>query len=215
MPARVGEVLNNPVTGEHLVIRVAPQESNGYVVVGDLYVRPGGALAGEHIHPATVEAFTVVRGRVGMRIDGRELVAGPGQRTQVAAGQAHDWWNAGDGDARVVVEAQPGDRVLQVLRQVFGLARDGKTTSKGMPRLLDGVALGREFADTVRFTSPPQLVQRVMFSLLGPLARMTGHRGMSPEYHGEPSYAELEPLPPEIIALIPALAAPPASQPRP
>jgi len=213
---RVGELLENPVTGERGIIRIAPEESNGYLLVGDLYVRPGGAVAGEHIHPATAESFTVVRGEVGVRIAGREVVAGPGERTHVPARHTHDWWNAGDTEARVVVEVQPGERFVQMIRQLFGLARDGRTTPKGMPRLLDGVAMGREFADTIRFTTPPQLVQRVMFGLLGPLARRTGHRGT--EYaNTEPTIVELEPLPPEIVALIPALAgaAPPHSAQEP
>jgi quercetin dioxygenase-like cupin family protein len=213
--AQVGEVLNNPVTGEHGVIRIPPEESNGYLLVGDLYLQPGGAVAGEHIHPAMAEVFTVVSGRIGMRINGREFVAGAGQRTQIAAGQAHDWWNAADSEAHVVVEVQPGDRFIAMIRQLFGLARDGRTTAKGMPRLLDGVALGREFADTIRFTSPPQLVQRAMFGLLGPLARVTGHHGISAQYHGDPTLAEVKPLPPHIVALIPALAAAQADERQP
>jgi hypothetical protein len=46
---RIGEVLENPVTGERAVIRVTPLPSNGYALVADLYVRPGGAVTGEHI----------------------------------------------------------------------------------------------------------------------------------------------------------------------
>ena len=36
------------------------------------------------------------------------------------------------------------------------------------------------FADTVRFTSPPQLVQRALAGLLAPVARATGHRALDP-----------------------------------
>jgi hypothetical protein len=159
------------------------------------------------VHPASAEAFTVVRGRIGLRVAGRETVAGPGDRTQVPAGQAHNLWNADDSEAYIIVEVQPGDRFMQMIRQLYGLARDGKATPEGMPRLLDGVAMGREFADTIRFTTPPRLVQRVIFRLLGPVARLTGHRGMSPQYvHTQPSYAAFEQLPTEITTRIPALA---------
>ena len=50
-------------------------ESNGELLVADLYVRPGGAVMGEHVHPAIEESFTVVRGRLGYRLDGRVGVA--------------------------------------------------------------------------------------------------------------------------------------------
>jgi quercetin dioxygenase-like cupin family protein len=210
MGIRAGEVLENPVTGERGIVRVAPCASNGYLLVADLYVRPGGAVVGEHVHPALVETFTVVRGRVGLRVDGRESVAGPGERSHVPAGVAHDWWNAEDSEAYVLVEVQPGGRFVQMIRQFFGLARDGKTDSHGRPGLLDGVALGREFADTMRFTVPPPWVQRVLFAILGPVARLTGHTGLSPRYQDrEPEFAELEELPPDILAKIPALAVQP------
>ena len=62
-----------------------------------------------------------------------------------------------------------------------------------MPRLVDGVALGREFADTIWFTSPPRPVQQVLLGLLSPLARVTGHWRMSAEYHGAPTLADVEP----------------------
>lgn len=50
---------------------------------------------------------------------------------------------------------------------------------------------------------------------LGPLARVTGHHGISAEYHGDLTLAEVKPLPPQIVALIPALAAAQADEPQP
>jgi hypothetical protein len=90
------------------------------------------------------------------------------------------------------------------------LAQDGKTDAKGRPRPLDAAVVAREFSDTFRFTSPPQLVQRLLFGLLAPIARATGHRGLNPDYlRRELPIVDLEPLPAEIVALIPGLAPPP------
>jgi predicted N-acetyltransferase YhbS len=50
------------------------------------------------------------------------------------------------------------------------------------------------FADTVRFTSPPQLVQRALAGLLAPVARATGHRALDPAYRQGAS-RELRPGP--------------------
>lgn len=212
MLARVGEVFENPVTGERGVVRVAPNESNGYLLAADLYVRPGGAVTGEHVHPQFTEAFTVVRGQLGARRDGRDLELGSGMRLEVAAGVAHDFWNAGEEEARVVVEVQPAERFLLMIRNLFLLAQDGKTNTKGMPGPLHAVAFGREFADTIRFTRPPRIVQRVMFGVLGPLAWLTGRRGSYQEYalRGLP-IVDLEPLPPDVADLLPSLSASPRS----
>ena len=213
MPTRIGEMIENPVTGERGVVRIPPQPSNGHLFVADLYVRPGGTPAGgEHLHPASTETFTVVRGQLQVRHGGRERQAGPGTRLQVAPGVAHHWWNAGDQEAWVVAEIQPGERFVEAIRQVWLLAQDGKTDAKGRPKPLQAAVFSREFADTIRFTSPPQLVQRLLFGLLRPIARATGHRGLDPAYlRRELPIVDLEPLPAEIADLIPSLAAPPTS----
>lgn len=206
MLVRVGEVLENPVTGERGVIRVPPLQSNGYRLVADVYVRPGGAVSGEHIHPSYTETYTMVRGGLTVRRDGQNTELEPGMRVNIPIGMTHDFWNAGRDEARFVLEVQPADRFLLMIRNLFMLAQDGQTNAKGMPGLLQGVALGREFADAIRFTSPPPFVQRVMFGLLGPLARLAGRRGSYPEYERrELPVVEPEPLPPEIAALVPSL----------
>lgn len=61
---KAGDVLENPVTGERAVVRVGSAQSGGGLLVADLHVRPGGAVMGEHLHPAMEESFTVVRGRL-------------------------------------------------------------------------------------------------------------------------------------------------------
>jgi hypothetical protein len=50
----------------------------------------------------------------------------------------------------------------------------------------------------------------VLFGLLYPLARATGHCGLDPAYlRRELPIVDLEPMPAEIAELIPSLAAPP------
>jgi hypothetical protein len=43
-----GEVYENPVTSERAVIRIGTDTISGELLVVDLYVRPGGAVMGEH-----------------------------------------------------------------------------------------------------------------------------------------------------------------------
>jgi uncharacterized cupin superfamily protein len=84
--SRAGDVFENPVTGERVVVRVGTEESGGDRLVADLYVRPGGAVAGEHVHTRIEEWFTVRKGRVGFRFDGRETIAPLNRRMHVPAG---------------------------------------------------------------------------------------------------------------------------------
>ena len=193
--SRAGDVIENPVTGERVVVRVGTEDSGGGLLAVDVYVRPGGAVTGEHVHPAIEETFTVVRGRVGFRLDGRESIARVGQRLHVPAGTAHDWWNAGNKEAHIEVEIRPGARFEEMALNLFGLAQDGKTNAKGMPNPLQAAIFAREFSDVLYFTRPPLWVQRTLFGALAAIARALGYKGSYPKYLArEPSErVEVEP----------------------
>jgi len=193
--SRAGDVFENPVTGERVVVRVGTEESGGDLLVADLYVRPGGAVAGEHVHTRIEEWFTVVGGRVGFRLDGLESIAPHNERLHVPVGVAHDWWNAGEDEAHVVVEVAPGARFEAMIKNLYGLAQDGKTNKKGMPNLLQAALFAREFDDVLRFTKPPRSVQKILFVALAPIARLMGYRGSYCRYveRGPSRRIEVEP----------------------
>ena len=122
----------------------------------------------------------MVRGRLGYRLEGREGVAGPGQHLHVPHGTTHEWWNAGEEEARIIVEISPAARFEEMFKNLLGLAQDGKTDAKGRPRLLQAALFAREFEDVIRLTKPPRPVQRLLFGALAPVARLLGYRGELP-----------------------------------
>jgi mannose-6-phosphate isomerase-like protein (cupin superfamily) len=196
---RCGDIYENKVTGEYCVIlRGSDDRGDGPAYV-HLLARPGAAVPAEHIHPALAERFIVVSGSLSAKIDGREMVLGPGEDALVEPGVRHDWWNAsGTEEAHVVVElsGEGMERFELMITNIFGLANDGKLDSKGRPRPLQGALFGQEFADVIRFTRPPAPVQRVLFGVLAPIARRRGLRATYPQYaepHGrtEPDPAAL------------------------
>jgi quercetin dioxygenase-like cupin family protein len=180
--SKAGDFFENPMTGEAAIVRIGTEESGGELLVADLYVAPGGAVMGEHYHPAIEERFTLIRGELGFRLSGRAAKAKPGVRLLVPPGVPHDWWNAGDEEAVVRVEIRPAARFEVMILNAFGLADDGRVNRKGMPNFLQLAVFAREFSDVVRFTRPPPVVQRVLFALVAPFARLLGYRGSYPEY---------------------------------
>jgi mannose-6-phosphate isomerase-like protein (cupin superfamily) len=177
-----GYASENPVTGERAIVLEAPHENAERRLTVELHVRPGGAVAGEHVHPAIVERFEVIEGRLGVSLDGRRSSLGPGEAVEVTPGHWHDWWQEGEEKAIVRVEVVPGDRFIEAIRTLFGLANDGRTNAKGMPGILQMVAIADEFDDVVIFKRPPRVVQRLLFGALAPLARARGYRGIYPRY---------------------------------
>jgi len=180
--ARRGEVYVNPASGERAVIRVGTEETGGSRLVVDLYLRPGGGMTGKHYHPAMTERFSVVNGSITFTIDGVQRVAKPGETVEILPGTVHDFWNPGDAETVARVEVEPGARFMEMIKNGFGLAQDGKTDAKGRPNLLQISLFAQEFADVIRYVEPPPAAQKVMFAVLAPIARRLGYRGSYPEY---------------------------------
>jgi quercetin dioxygenase-like cupin family protein len=195
---RCGDVIENAVTGERAIVLVGTEESRDGRIVAFLGVRPGGAVVGEHRHPSISERFRVVSGRLCVRLDGEQSVLGPGDEVTVRPGAVHDWWNAGDEEAQVVVEVDPGRRFEIMLSTLFGLANDGLTNHRGMPHLLQAAVIANEFSDVIEFVRPPRAVQRVVFGALAPIGRALGYRPWYERYLRPHGRVEVIP---ELVAL--------------
>jgi quercetin dioxygenase-like cupin family protein len=181
---RAGEVYENRIQGDRFVVREGSRDTGGERLVGDLYIRPGGAVAGKHVHSYITERFEVLAGTVRFHVDGREEVAAPGRQVEVPPGVVHDWWNVGDDEAHVLVDIRPAERFELMIQNLYGLANDGKSDARGVPNLLPLALFAREFGREGEFIRPPRIVQRILFGALAPLARARGHRGINPEYLG-------------------------------
>lgn len=180
-PVRVGEVWENPVTRERATLLELPNANPEGRVAAELTALVGARVVGEHLHPAIVERFTVLDGELTVKCDGQMSTLREGETAVVEPGVWHDWWNAGDRDARVRVEITPGERFGHMIETLFGLARLGYTNSKGMPHLLQLVPFAREFSDVIVFRTPPLAVQRVVFGALAPIAHARGYRATYPQ----------------------------------
>ena len=180
-PIRVGEVWENPVNRERITILERFWDNPEGRATAELTALVGARVVGEHRHPAMVEKFTVLEGELTVKRNGQTSILRQGETAIVEAGVWHDWWNAGECDARVRVEVTPGERFVHMIETFFGLARLGHTDRKGMPRLLQLVMCAREFSDVVVFRSPPLAVQRTVFTALAPFARWRGYRGTYPQ----------------------------------
>jgi quercetin dioxygenase-like cupin family protein len=177
----IGEVWVNPVTRERAIILERPWDNSAGRATADLTVLVGGRVVGEHRHPALVEQFTVLEGELTVKRDGQTTILHPGETGIVRPGVWHDWWNAGDRDARVRVEITPGERFLHMIETLFGLARLGHTDARGMPHPFQLALTAREFSDVVVFRSPPLVLQRAVFGALAPIARWRGYRATYPQ----------------------------------
>ena len=139
---RAGDSIENPVTGERIVFRKTSAETNGEAVVIECFVKPNGAVAMAHVHPSQDERFEVLKGSLTLKLDGKELPAGPGDRILVPAGMKHQFWNAGRrggalrlrDSAGAQVRAADRDDVLARRRRQDQQEGDAEPTPAGRDR---------------------------------------------------------------------------------
>lgn len=175
--ARRGDTIDNPVTGERVAFLETSRDTDGELLRLDWSLAPDGFLPGAHTHPHQEERFEVVSGALGVRVGRRKYRLGAGEAVVVSAGTVHSWWNEGDAVMRGLLEFRPALEMESVFETIFGLARDGKVSEKGVPGPLQIIALLDEYENELGIPWVPKGVQHAVVSLLAPLARRRGYRG--------------------------------------
>ncbi len=191
--SRSGDIVVNDLTGDRVVTLVGTGDGRDDRLVSDLRVPPGGALVAEHYHPDLIERFRVISGTLEASLDGERKTLHAGADVTIPPRMVHDWWNAGDEQARVLLDVIPGRRFEVMVSTLIGLANDGKSNEKGLPSMPQLALIAREFSDIVRFVKPPPAVQTVVFAPLGAIGRARGMKPFYPEYLEPASHEDPDP----------------------
>ena len=109
---RVRRVSEIEATGDPAVAvnryLVESRDSNGMVALVEHILAPQVLAAPLHRHSREDEYSIVLEGRLGVFQDGEEVVATPGDIVFKPRGHWHTFWNAGDGQLRVLELIAPG-----------------------------------------------------------------------------------------------------------
>lgn len=169
-----GQTFENPVTGERFTFTDTAASTGGRLLAFELGLRPGGSVPLPHVHPTQTERFEVAEGRVRFRVGWRTVVAEPGDVVEIQPGVIHGFANAGDHDARVMVEVRPALDMEEMLGEVVDLARAGRLTRRGLPRNpLRFARLARRYDHVAH---APLIGVRLQRFLLAPLLVWTNPR---------------------------------------
>lgn len=169
------EEIHNLRTGQRMRFLDPQDEPAGALLRIESVNPPSGVPEPEHIHPRQESRARVLSGTLLFSVAGREQRLAPGDAITIPAGTPHWFVNDGAEDAVSIAEFRPALRTAELFRTLFGLAERGKLNERGMPSLLALAALGSQFAEEIRATSPPWAVQRAAFAVLGPVARAAGY----------------------------------------
>lgn len=172
-------VIENPLSGEQIVILETGIDSGGELLGWELTLAPGGHVPSSHAHPTQEERFTVVEGRMRFRVGVRRLVVGPGETVRVPPGTRHHFANAGPLPAVVSVETRPALAMEEMLEVAAALARDQHDAGRRLPRPFELALFMHQFEREVR---APYLPAPLVRAAMAALARFACWRGLDARY---------------------------------
>lgn len=162
-----GRVINNPISGERIVIRESGAQTGGQLLAFDLFLPPGAHVPARHVHPVQEERFTVIDGLMRFRLGRRTILAHPGETVLVPAGAAHWFGNAGPDVSLARVEVRPALRMEELFEMTQAIGMEGHFLGTRLPRLADLAQVVLEFQREVAVPDVPAFLVRMV---LAPLA---------------------------------------------
>lgn len=164
------DVIDNPLSGERIVIHRTATNTGGELLSWEMTLASGGRVPSSHAHPSQTERFTVVSGRLAFRLGRRWTTVQPGQTVSVPPGTVHGFANPGVDPVVVLVEVRPA----LDMRALLATAAAMSVERRRRPRLLDLALFVRDFQREVRVPHVPVAAVRLVTGLAAALASVTG-----------------------------------------
>lgn len=180
MPTK-GQLLANPITGDTYEYLETSDDTDGDRVVIKATVRNRGQLVPNHFHMLQNETFEVVDGLLTVWIDGTTRILSAGERITLFKKEPHNHYNDHSAPVTYIHTVTPGLDFDYLIENLVGLAADGKKGGGGLVQQL--VTL--RYLDSKSFLADvPLALQKVLMTIIAPVARLFGYRAIYKKYSG-------------------------------
>lgn len=176
------KVIRNTKTGQDIRFIKTGKETNGELLEMEASFAPHSVEPAAHYHPHQAEEFTLLEGALTVRLNGKVSVLKPGDTLYIPPKAVHAMWNSANQKAVVNWKVKPALNTDHLLETGVGLANDTNTTEKGLPGVLQMALLARRFSNVYRLAKPSYTVQRILFGVLAPIARLAGYKSEYKKY---------------------------------
>ncbi|MBK8900553.1 MAG: cupin domain-containing protein [Anaerolineaceae bacterium] len=173
--------------GNRLIFRQTGGDTQGKLLEMEAVYPPHSPKPPAHYHPYQEEQFQVLAGTFHAQIGDEEKTFVTGDTFSVPANTHHWMHNVSDTEGRLLWQVRPALQTQAFFETMWGLAADGKTNPQGVPNLLQLAVILRAYAAEFRPSSPPYLVQRLLFGFLAPIGRLLGYRARYDKYSSRQS----------------------------
>jgi quercetin dioxygenase-like cupin family protein len=139
----------NSVIKDTITFIQTSEETDGIISEFELTLMPKGSNF-SHYHKAFTETFTAMDGPLGLKLDGNHVkILQPNETYSVLPNQVHSFFNPGEKEIKFNIKITPGHKGFEdSLRILYGLAEDGLTDKKSIPKSLSHVAIIGSLSDS-------------------------------------------------------------------
>lgn len=132
----------NPIIKDTVTFIQTAEESAGKITEADLTLMPGGGTP-PHYHRSYAETFTAIDGDLGLKLGKKNTkILKSGETFTVEPMALHSFFNPTDKEIKFNVKLTPGHTGFEnSLRIIYGLAEDGLTNKKSIPKSLKHTAI--------------------------------------------------------------------------
>jgi quercetin dioxygenase-like cupin family protein len=135
------KVYENPIYGDKAVFLKTAEETNGLCTLIEMELAAGGGNE-PHLHETYAETFTVIQGELTLLTGKEYKTLKKGESFTVPPKMVHCFKNRSKSTAKFLIEFTPGQPGFEkVLKIGYGLAKDGLTSKKGVPKKFSHFAL--------------------------------------------------------------------------
>ncbi|PCJ90969.1 MAG: hypothetical protein COA50_16880 [Flavobacteriaceae bacterium] len=180
--AYTNQIITNPIIGDRVKFLITEKDSNGKQLRVELWCKPNAQGTPLHYHPLQDERFEVVKGKLGVNDNGKDMFLNPGENYTVLKNSIHRFWNADkDKEVLVLVDFFPALKTEYCLETIYSLANQGKSDKGGMPKNpLQLAAMMNNHYGELFFLNPPIPIQKFMAKVVGRIAKLVGYKGYVP-----------------------------------
>ena len=137
----------NPIQKDYATFLETSEESGGERTLIEIEVAPGGGTT-PHYHLTYAEHFEMISGALQVMVGGETRTLTAGEKAVAPTNTLHNFHNATDEPTTFLIELRPGSSGFEkALRVAYGLASDGLSNSKGLPKNLLHTALLFEWGE--------------------------------------------------------------------
>ena len=167
--AKAGDSFEMP-DGSSYIVGTPAAETSGEYVEMEFVLPPDCLPPPPHIHPAQVEEYEVIEGRLGVIVEGEKQTIGPGQSASVPIGALHTFSNDTDGTIRVRNWHRPAKEFEEYIERINRALGELGAKSVRDPRVLMVLSgLMFEYSDTLY---PGRRRERIPMRVMARLGRL-------------------------------------------